>query len=243
MSALSDHPIRSRDDASTAPRLRLLGEFAVFDGERAVALPRDAQRLLAYLAMRGRPVSRSLVAGNLWLDHDRDRAQGNLRSAVWRVRQQIGSVLECDASDLAIAPATEIDVDVLATISDCLMRAPAEWTGEGLGLDAFREELLAGWYDDWVIAERERIRQLSLHALEAIADRLVAVGHHGAAAQAALYAIEMDPLRESSHRCLIRVHLAEGNRSEALRQFGLYRQLLGDELGIAPSKLMLELIA
>jgi DNA-binding SARP family transcriptional activator len=42
-------------------------------------------------------------------------------------------------------------------------------------------------------------------------------------------------LRESAHRALIRVHLAEGNRFEAQRQYDLCRRLLRDRLDIEPS--------
>jgi len=81
-----------------------------------------------------------------------------------------------------------------------------------------------------------------LHALENLARRLSAVGRHSDAIQAALAAIRLEPLRESAHRTLIEVHLAEGNRSEAHRQFQRCRRLLRDELGVEPSDSMRLLI-
>jgi DNA-binding SARP family transcriptional activator len=102
-------------------------------------------------------------------------------------------------------------------------------------------ELLPDWYDDWVLLERERYRQLSLHALEALADRLTGLARFGEAADAALAAIAGEPLRESGHRALIRVHLAEGNPSEALREYDRFRQML-DGLGLAPSPRLEELV-
>jgi DNA-binding SARP family transcriptional activator len=50
--------------------------------------------------------------------------------------------------------------------------------------------------------------------------------------------VAAEPLRESGHRALIAVHLAEGNPGEALRQYAVFRKLLAEELGLAPSALM-----
>jgi DNA-binding SARP family transcriptional activator len=105
-----------------------------------------------------------------------------------------------------------------------------------------RGELLPGWYDDWVLLERERLRQLRMHALEAMADRLMAAGRCGDAVQAAYVAMQAEPLRESAHRTLIRVHLAEGNLIEAVHAYESFRALLADELGVAPSQLMRDLV-
>ena len=72
-----------------------------------------------------------------------------------------------------------------------------------------------------LIIERERFHQLRLRALECICEALTAKGDYAGALEAALAAIAAEPLRESAHRALIGVHLAEGNRAEAVRQFGL----------------------
>jgi DNA-binding SARP family transcriptional activator len=101
------------------------------------------------------------------------------------------------------------------------------------GIDGL--DLLPGWYDDWVLSEAEDWRQLRLHALEALADRLTAMGRWGEAADAAGAAVRAEPLRESANATLIKVHLAEGNQSEAVRQFERYRALLLAELGLEPT--------
>ena len=96
-------------------------------------------------------------------------------------------------------------------------------------------DLLPGWYDDWVVLEQERLRQLRLHALEALCSRLRTAGRYAEAIDVGLTAVAADPLRESSHRALIEVHIAEGNRSETLREYARYRDLLRSELGLEPS--------
>jgi DNA-binding SARP family transcriptional activator len=52
----------------------------------------------------------------------------------------------------------------------------------------------------------------------------------------------MDPLRESAHRVVARVHLAEGNVGEAIRQFERCRQVLANEFGILPTRQFLDLM-
>jgi len=96
-------------------------------------------------------------------------------------------------------------------------------------------EVLPGWCDDWVLVERERLRQRVLHALEALSRRLVRAGRFADALEAAIVAVSEDPLRESAQRALIEAHLAEGNQSEACRIWQAYRDLLRRELGVNPS--------
>ena len=96
-------------------------------------------------------------------------------------------------------------------------------------------DLLPDCYDDWALVECERFRQLRLHALEALCERLTEAGRYGEAIDAGLAAVRGEPLRESAHRALIKAHLAEGNYVEAGRQYEVCRRIVRDELGIEPS--------
>jgi hypothetical protein len=103
-------------------------------------------------------------------------------------------------------------------------------------------DLLPGWYDDWALMERERIRQRLLHALEALSVRLISLGRYGEAVDAALLTVGADPLRESAQRVLIEAHIAESNLVEARRSYLAYRDLARRELGIEPSSELLALL-
>ncbi|HEY8828234.1 MAG TPA: bacterial transcriptional activator domain-containing protein [Jatrophihabitantaceae bacterium] len=118
----------------------------------------------------------------------------------------------------------------------------AERSGAESDTETFVGDLLPDWYDDWVLIERERFRQLRLRALEALCERLARAGRIGEALDAGLLSVAGEPLRESAHRALVRVHLADGNAGEAIRQFRLCRRLLRDQLGIEPSERMYELV-
>ena len=97
---------------------------------------------------------------------------------------------------------------------------PADWS----------HDLLPDWSDEWLVMERESYRQLRLHALERLSETLREMGQHASALMAALSAVRADPLRESAHRQVIAVHLAEGNAAEALWQYHAYRRLLALEV-------------
>jgi DNA-binding SARP family transcriptional activator len=99
-------------------------------------------------------------------------------------------------------------------------------------------DLLPDWYEDWVQYKREHLRQLRLHALEALCERLTRAGRYGMAVQSGLAAVACEPLRESAHRALMRAYAAEGNHGEALRQYRTFRRLLHQELHLEPSRQM-----
>lgn len=221
----------------------LLGGFRVQSGEEAVDLPRDSQRLVAFLALQDGRVPRGYVAGSLWLDGSQERANGNLRSALWRLRRRTTDLIDADTQTLALPANVDNDVTVLVDTARRVTTPGFECSETDLDPTRFTQELLPGWYEEWTIVHRERLRQRSLHALEVLAERLTTRHEYSAAVQAALAAIELDPLRESPRRCLIRTHIAEGNYSEALIHYRQYRDLLGAELGIGPSPQLEEIVS
>jgi DNA-binding SARP family transcriptional activator len=214
-----------------AARLFLLNGFDLEIDGRSVALPTAAQRLLGFLALRDRPVRRDFAAATLWTDSTEARAQANLRSALSRLR---GSVALVASTGRTVQLGDDVWVDMrdVVTTARAVLRGDADVEIDAALLGA---DLLPGWYDDWVVVEQERLRQLRLHALEAHCERLRAEGRFGEAIDAGLTAVAADPLRESAHRALILVHLAEGNQCETLRQYERYRAVLADELGLEPS--------
>jgi DNA-binding SARP family transcriptional activator len=225
-------------------RLSLLNAFEVRNADEPVPLPLSAQRLLAFLALHERPLLRPFVAGTLWLDTPEDRAAANLRSSLWRLHRPGHKLVEATNLQLRLAPEVRVDVRETAALAHDLLTAPEGFVETGLDLDGagLTGELLPDWYDDWVLIERERLRQLCLHALEALGERLIAAGKLTGALEAALAAVAIEPLRESAHRLLIKVHLAEGNAGEAIRQFRFCRRLLREQLVLEPSPQLTELV-
>lgn len=226
-------------------RLTLIGGFALWRGSHELGIAASGQRLIALLALKDRPVGRLQVAGTLWPDYSTERSLADLRTALWRVNQSRARVIAATPSFMGLNDGVEVDVRNLAGFARRLNQAGI--AAETVDLDSMRladmvGDLLPDWYDDWLQDEREGLRQIRLHALESLARRLSASGRYADAIQAALAAISLEPLRETAHHTLIEVHLAEGNWSEAWRQFQRCRRLLRNELGVEPSDSMRLLI-
>jgi DNA-binding SARP family transcriptional activator len=233
-----------RRDAARAPTVTLVltrGFELRVDG-RSVELPHSSERLLAFLALAARPLLRGYVAGVLWLESSEERALANLRSALWRLRRAGANVVIAAGDQLALASHVDVDFRALIAWAREAERAP-EIEPDRLDQLLAARELLADWYDDWTIAERERFRNIRLHALEACCHRLAASGDHARAVEAGLAAVGEESLRESAQRALIAAYLAEGNAADALRQYASFRSLLWRELGVDPSPLLEAMVA
>jgi DNA-binding SARP family transcriptional activator len=198
-------------------------------------VPEGSKQLLAFVALRRRRVERRQAAGTLWPFGDDDRAAGNLRSALWRLRRAGIDVLAADKWSLALGADVLVDVHLTEQWATRLIEGRPGACDLAVSpslVDAL--SLLPGFYDDWALMERERIRQRVLHALEALSERLATAGRFADAIEAAMLATSAEPLRESAQRALIKAHVAEGNLTEARRSYRAYHDLMGRELGIVP---------
>jgi DNA-binding SARP family transcriptional activator len=212
----------------------LLGGFQLLDNGGPAPLPRQAQRLLALLALRTAG-TRSTLAGTLWEDVRESRAQSNLRNAVWRIGLVSRTALLCSRQAIELSPQLSVDLrDSRRQAAALDSGEPPERIDDLIGV--LDRDVLPTWDEPWVVLERERQRQLRLHALETLSGALSARGRYPDAIAAALAAVGAEPLRESAQRALIAAHLGEGNVSEAIRQFESYRRLLDAELAVAPGE-------
>lgn len=227
-------------------RISLLDQFRLEDEGLSIILTEGSQRLLAFLALKGRLIRRAVVAGTLWPVATEDHASSSLRSALARLHRGARAAVAATAQEIGLSDEVTVDLwDSRALAHRLLMpegSTPAAEPGAE-SIPAFSQELLPDWYDEWVLIEAEDWRQLRLHALEALAGRLTAGQRYGDAAVAALSAVRAEPLRESPRAALIRVHIAEGNPSEAVREFARYGEFLKLELGVEPTERLRALVA
>lgn len=239
------HPVAllGRRPGETGDCLNLFNGPAVISGGTPAEVPEGGKRVLAFVALSSGVVERRRAAGTLWPDGDEVRAAGSLRSALWRLKCAGIDLVQADKVALRLRPGTTVDVDQLITWSDRVITgtpAPADLRICRWHIDFL--ELLPGWYEDWVIFERERLRQRLLHALEALARLLVDRSRIAEAIEVAMIAVAAEPLRESAQRVLIEAHLAEGNVVEANRSFSAFRALALHELGVEPRESLRSLI-
>lgn len=229
------------------PRVKLLDGFALeLDAMNPAStvddLPHGVQRLVAYLSLFRRP-ARTAVAGHLWPEVAEEHAHGSLRSALWRLQKAAPGVVEVSGGALRLAPGIRVDVRELGDWAERALDRSAHHADDLEVPDVWLQcELLPGWYDDWVLLERERLRQLHMHTFEVVAVKLAVAGRHGEALQAAYAAVRAEPLRESAHRVVVRVHIAEGNVVEAVRAYDAFRVMLEEELDVTPTEQMTRLI-
>jgi DNA-binding SARP family transcriptional activator len=233
---------RTSPDAEEArSRLTLLGSFSLNVAGEQVVLPPSAQRLLAFVGMFS-PVDRRSTAGILWPDTNEARAAGSLRSALSKLQHLCPSAAINVGTQLELS--REIDVDAAE-----LRRLGAEAIG---GRDRIAQiaarllelgsELLPTWDEEWLYFEREQLRQIRIQALECAADQLSRTGHHGTAMLVAYEAIRLEPLRESSHRQVIAIHLAQGNQAQAVDAYHSLAARLWRHYRVRPSPLLTELV-
>jgi len=219
---------------------RLLGCFEIVRGEERAQVPLPAQRLVALLALHGE-VGRSHAAGILWPEVEHAHALANLRTALWRLRTLFPGIVRSTGAGLRSDPHARLDMRESEALAHRILHGELPLDQARVASEQLCHDLLPDWDDEWLEFDRERFRDLRIHALERLCDRLSALGEHAEAVQCGLLAVQGEPLRESSHRALMRAHVAEGNRARALQTFRQLERELDLELQVAPSQATIDL--
>jgi DNA-binding SARP family transcriptional activator len=165
-----------------------------------------------------------------------------LRTALWRLRQPGRLLVDGTSDSVGLGRDVVVDVHELTALVHRFLDAPIDADAPPLSELAGGGELLPEWEDEWLVPQRERFRQIRLHALERLGERFAEEGRFGRAVEVSLAVVADDPLRESAQRVLIKVYAAEGNVHEAISQYLSYRRVMHDELGLEPSPQMEALI-
>lgn len=224
-------------------KLTLLGGF---EARRAtgdvVLLPGQKDRaLLAYLAIaRGDSHSRERLAGLLWSERGDQQARDSLKHALLRLRRGVGAgdggPLRADRQSIALER-IGVDIDVLTferlarkNTIDALVQATSIYRGELLDGLAVHDPA----FEDWLLLERQRLRQLFERALASLMSQALAAGERAPAAEAARRLLSSDPLSEAAYRTLMQVHVDEGQTAQALKLYDGLWDRLHRELGVRP---------
>jgi TolB-like protein/Tfp pilus assembly protein PilF len=230
--------------ASTMASLQLvlLGGFQARAAGQEIDVPgRKERALLAFLAIpAGESRSRDKLAGLLWSDRGDSQARDSLKQAVFKLRKSLDGVqplpLLADRDCVRLErAAVAVDVAEFEQLigegsMESLTRATALYRGDFLdGLD-----LRDAAFDEWLLMERQRLRELAREALARLVDWHMASGAHDQAAAAARRLLAIDPLREVAHRALMQIYAAQGQTALALKQYQLCRDALQSELGVKP---------
>ena len=238
--------------STPALRIQLFGTVQVFHDGR----PQDSrlihavQSLLAWLLLqRKKTHARETLAGLFWGEQDETRARSCLSTALWRLRQVLepkgiprGTYLIAQSDAVGFNCASDYWLDV-AAFEDGVERhlpgsakrdAAFDWSHAEDAVACYTGDLLEGFYDDWALRERERLRMLYLDSLGTLLHHYSETGALEPALRCGRQILVLDPLREDIHRAVIRLHVRNGHRALALKQYESCRAALEEELGVEP---------
>ena len=224
-------------------KLMLLGGLDVrLASGGPLSLPtKKALALLAYLGTRpGQSHTRDKLASLLWGEKSDDHARGGLRQALAALRRALASVhpppLRIEGQTLTLN-ADGVDVDVAA-----FEHLVGQGTPQALeqAAELYRGDLLSGLnvneplFEEWLVAERERLREMALEALARLLAHQTKNASSERAIQTALRLLGLDPSQEAVHRTLMQLYARQGRRGAALKQYQVCLDVLRRELGTAP---------
>jgi class 3 adenylate cyclase len=243
MNTVDDH--ESSD--SPADRIQLCGRLAAtVDGRRIDGglTGSDERLLFAYLVLhRLSPADPEGLIQALWPEQPQD-AHKQLGALLRRLRRVVGRHLELQPYvQLRLHAETFVDIEAAA---EAVHRAEAavarcdwstSWPAARIALHTARRPFLPGDRSPWINAQRRRLREIELRALECIAAIGLGLGGNEliSAERSARALIDREPLRESGYRYLMMALARRGNAAEAIQTYTDFARRLDKEVGISPS--------
>jgi DNA-binding SARP family transcriptional activator len=231
-------------------QIQLLGNFQLSYNDAPMTTLNQArlQSLLAYLVLhRDAPQSRQQVAFLFWPDTSEAQAHTNLRQLLHHLRRAwpvVGEFVQIDARTLQWKADADFKLDVSAFEREVAQAAEAMRTAQftaarvalSQAVNLYGGDLLPGCYDDWLLTERERLRQHFLDALEQLVVLCERQRDYPSAIHHAQHLLRTDPLHETTYRRLMRLHALNGDRASALRAYHVCATTLARELGVEPNQ-------
>jgi DNA-binding SARP family transcriptional activator len=223
--------IDGRQMANFERRLELLNGFRLDWDTVEQKVPPHSAILLAFLALRNRPVDRSVVAGTFWPAFSEHRAKAALRSALYRISVPVVSIT---GSALRLVPELRVDFRDAWSVAHEVVHSALAPPDIAPVVDVLSQELLPDSDALWLEPERHRYRQLRLRALDALERRLYEAERYTEAVEVAQIAVVIEPTSEKAEYALINALIAEGNESLAVREYREFRRRLWRDLRVRP---------
>src|SRR2546421_6705373 len=228
--------------------LRLLGDFSLlYHDQQVTSLNTTRLRsLLTYLVLhRDVPQQRQHLAFLFWPDATEAQARNNLRQLLHQLRQALPAMehfLSADTHMLHWHPVTPFHLDVAEFEQALTLADAATQRNDQRALQAaleqadslYRGELLPGCYDEWILPERDRLRQRHLQALEQLLRLFEVEGDTSTAIRYAQRLIGLNPLSEDLYRRLMRLFALNNDRASALHVYHTCVTTLQREMGVDP---------
>ncbi|MGZ9166301.1 MAG: nSTAND1 domain-containing NTPase, partial [Anaerolineales bacterium] len=219
-------------------QIRLLGQFDLrVDGKRIVISSRPGQSLFAYLALTaGTAHRREKLAGQFWPDTTDENARKNLRQELWRIRKAIS----IQSTPVDILLADEFTITFNRDSEYWLDVAQMEKPGQDLeslsaNLSVYQGELLPGFYEDWIILERERVQRIFESKMEQLVEQLVTVERWTAVQEQCERWLALGNTPEPAYRALMLSHNARGDMAKVSSTYQRCVDDLHNQFGVEPS--------
>jgi WD40 repeat protein/class 3 adenylate cyclase len=220
-------------------QIRLLGQFDVrLDGKRILIPSRAGQLLLAYLTLTaGTSHRREKLAGMLWPDFAEETARKNLRHELWRIRKAISAqglpgadYLMAEEFTITFNHESEYWLDVAQ------MERPESELGSLItNLAHYQGELLPGFYEDWIVLERERVRAVFDTKMEQLLEQLVAAERWSTVQEQAERWLSLGQALEPAYRALMHAYSARGDIAKVSSVYQRCMDELDEQFGLEPS--------
>ncbi len=230
---------------STSLEISLLGRVEI----RRNGLPvigfvsAKVQALLIYLAVTGRPHDREILAELFWGDKPEAKARANLRKALSNLRRLLGDYLLTSEQSVAFndTGSTWLDIRAFETALAVGLQTPPNLLALREAAELYQGNFLASFsvdqalpFEEWVLVEQARLRQLAVQALYQLAIAHTARGEYAAGINITNRLLVLEPWQEEAHRQMMILLDRSGQRAAALAQYESCRQLLARELGVEP---------
>jgi DNA-binding SARP family transcriptional activator len=252
---LLDHTMES------ALQIRVLGGLHIARNSAPLAnfVSNKAPALLVYLAMTQRPHSRDALAALLWGEMPDTDAKNNLRQALSNLRKlaEPHLIITRETVEFNHSVPYTLDAEIFersltqsadgkAPIANNYWQRLDDWTSAIRQLQSaialYQGDFLAGFFvrdapefEEWMLAQRARLRELALHALHTLTEFQLSTGAYGRAIDYATRLLTLDSWREEAHRQLMLALARSGQRAAALAQYAMCRRILDKELSVEPS--------
>ncbi|PZR95809.1 MAG: hypothetical protein DLM69_11380, partial [Candidatus Chloroheliales bacterium] len=215
-------------------KIRLLGNFELEYEGRQLKLnaPPRAVSLLAWLLPHPSTQPREQLAAQLWPELPDEATRANLRRHLNHLTHALPPATDrpwliITRNTVQWNPAADCWLDVSAFERACAENDPAV-------TELYRGDLLTDVFDDWLLYERERLRNLYLAALERLARDALAQHRYTEATGYARQMLDTDPLHEDYIRLLMSIRYAAGDRAGAIADYERFRRELQGELDTEP---------
>jgi WD40 repeat protein/DNA-binding SARP family transcriptional activator len=223
-------------------QIRFLGQFDVRVDGKTLAVPtRAAQSLFAFLVLNaGTPHRREKLAGMLWPDTPDENARRSLRQELWRLRKALAAhstdeanALAADELTVSFLPRADFWFDVHQLEQPLAPDVPLNERINHVAV--FQGELLPGFYQDWVLLERERVQVLYETQMRELLEHLILEKHWQSAVGWAEKWISFGQTPEAAYRALILTYAMLGDRAQAAAAYERCKIALEKDLSVEPS--------